>query len=152
MLLSDAFKDEEKGMAPDQIDVTYLMCMGLLHCQGKPKEKAEVFYNILQDGGFQSHTYISAADKDLEPAFKKMVMLSTTHLFEWAKEMSQVECPFEDNYAALEDTHEDLRENEMNDEVYGNENKLNNDEWVAKMILKKQEWVFSASLLRKKVF
>lgn len=47
VLLSDAFKDEEKGMAPDQIDVTFLMCMGLLHCGGTPKDKAEVFYGVL---------------------------------------------------------------------------------------------------------
>ena len=88
VLLSDAFKDETKGQAPDQIDVTFLLCYGVLHCGGTVKEKAEVFYAILQDGGMSAHTFISATDKDLAPAFERMCLLCTVYLFQWVHEIN----------------------------------------------------------------
>ena len=42
-----------------------LMCMAILHCGGSTKEKAEVWYGMLQDGGLSAHTFITAGDKDL---------------------------------------------------------------------------------------
>ena len=81
VLLSDAFKNFAKGQTNEQIDFTYLMCYGLILCPGKPKEKAEVFYGILQEGGLAKHTFIAAVDKDLAPAFEKICLLATVHLF-----------------------------------------------------------------------
>ena len=72
------------------------MCMGVLACGGTPKEKAEVFYGILQDGGMSAHTHISASDKDMEPTFKKMCALSTIELFMWAHDITGFESPFAD--------------------------------------------------------
>jgi len=151
VLLSDAFKNKEKGQAPDQIDTTYLMCYGVLYCAGSPKEKAEVLYGILQDGGLSAHTFISATDKDLPDAFQKMCLLCTVHLFEWAEEFTGFEGPFKDNYDALRAVHEDLREDKFLDDIYGTEGKLNNDEWM-KNICDKAKYIFSAKELRKLVF
>ena len=59
---------------------------GLLHCYDHPKKpnhKAEGWYEILNDD-LDKHTHISANDKDLKPAFKKMCALVTTELFDLA--------------------------------------------------------------------
>lgn len=125
--------------------------MGVLNCGGTPREKAEVFYGILQDGGLSAHTFISAADKDLEPAFQRMVLLVTVHLFEWAKEFTGYEGPFEDNYDALREVHEDLREDKFLDDIYGNDNKLDNDIWLKK-ITENAKYIFNAKDFRKLVF
>ncbi len=59
-LTSEAFKDQEKGQAYNQIDTSFLLCYGLLLCSGTPREKAEVFYGVLQEGGLAVHKFISA--------------------------------------------------------------------------------------------
>lgn len=128
------------------------MCYGIILCGGTPKEKAEVFYGVLQEGGLSAHTFISAADKDLPPTFEKMCLLSTVHLFEFAKEFTGIDCPFEDDYDKLREAHEDLREDRFLDEVYGQaQSKLDNEPWL-KAITEKSKWIFNSKDLRKAVF
>ena len=74
-----AFKDD--GYSEQQISVDFLLCFGLLLCSGRPRDKAEVFYNLVQDGGLTAHTFITATDKDIRKIFQKMCLLSTVHLF-----------------------------------------------------------------------
>jgi hypothetical protein len=52
--------------------VTILISYGLLLCSGKPQDKAEVFYGVLQEGGIEAHEFICATDKDFVPVIKKM--------------------------------------------------------------------------------
>jgi len=152
VLLSDAFKDAKKHQSGEQIDATFLMCYGIILCQGTPREKAEIFYAVLQDGGLTAHTFISAADKDLPDVFEKMCLLSTVHLFEWAKEFTGMDCPFEDDFDKLRECHEDLREDRFLDEVYGqSQSKLDNDVWL-KAICDKSKWIFISKEIRKAVF
>ena len=49
VLLSDAFKDKNKGHEAHQIDVEKLIIFGLLHCRdmSKPINKAKGFYELL---------------------------------------------------------------------------------------------------------
>ena len=49
VLLSDAFKNPQKGQKADQIDKDYLLLYGLLHCVDKktPLSKANGLYDIL---------------------------------------------------------------------------------------------------------
>ena len=61
-LLSSAFKKKgtDGGIngdasAADQIDVESLKSWALLHCTGKPVDKAHAFFCVLQDGGFEKH-------------------------------------------------------------------------------------------------
>ena len=49
-----------------------LKLYGLLNCSGKPIDKTNAFYCILQEGGFERHEQISAGDKDFEPVFLKI--------------------------------------------------------------------------------
>jgi len=91
VLLSDSFKDEKKSQAADQIDVDRLKCFSLIHCSGKPIDKTNAFYCILQDGGFEKHTQISAGDKDFAPVFDKMCSFVTTDVFKLALMVGSVE-------------------------------------------------------------
>lgn len=86
VLLSDSFKDAKKGQAADQIDKDILIMYGLFHCADKamPVQKARGFYNILQEGGMEAHSHISASDKDMAPIFKKMCQLVTMDVFEFS--------------------------------------------------------------------
>ena len=96
ILLSDAFKDKTKGQREGQIDKDILMIYGLMHCQDHRKmtNKANAFYEILQEGGFERHHFISATDKDLKPAFKKLCSLITVELFDF--------CPVKVSYSTQE--------------------------------------------------
>ena len=53
-------------------------------CPGKEREKALVFYALVNEGGVEAHERISATDKDFPPVFKKMVALATYELYEIA--------------------------------------------------------------------
>lgn len=124
----------------------------MILCAGTNREKAEAFYAVLQDGGLTAHTFISAADKDLPPAFEKMCLLATVHLFEWAHSISDIECPFEDSFEKLREAHEDLREERFLDEVYGEaQSTLDNEVWL-KAVSEKSKWIFNSKELRKAVF
>lgn len=81
ILASEAFKCEEKPHSPEEIYADYLVTYGIMLCFGKKTEKAEEFYNVLQEGGQEAHTFITANDKDLHPHFRKMCHLTTIHLF-----------------------------------------------------------------------
>jgi len=74
---------------------------GFLLSAGKPKDKVEVLFNILQDGGLSKHTFISAEDNDFLPAFQKICRFATLHLFEFAQDFVGFECPFEDKIPSL---------------------------------------------------
>ena len=53
------------------------MIFALINCAGKPVEKADVFYAMLQEGGIEQHKVISANDKDFKPLFHKMCAYSS---------------------------------------------------------------------------
>lgn len=83
LLTSSFFKDESAGQSADQIDAQTLILFGILHCRDSKKnmEKARGLYEVLQDGGFERHTHISAGDKDFKPTFEKMCTLVTCDLW-----------------------------------------------------------------------
>ena len=151
-LTSEAFKDQEKGQAYNQIDANFILCYGLLLCSGTPREKAEVFYGVLQDGGLAVHKFISAQDKDLGPIFEKLCLLSTVHLFEFARDFTGVDCPYsDDDLRKVGEAHEGVREDKFLDEVYGNQSKLDNEPWL-KGVSTKSSWIFDSKQLRQRVF
>ena len=53
ILLSAKLKDEKTSQSEDQIDFNILATLALIYCRGDPKEKVVVFYNILQEGGYE---------------------------------------------------------------------------------------------------
>ena len=44
-----------------------------------PLEKADSFYELLQEGGVEKQDFISASDKDWIPICKKMFKMVTIH-------------------------------------------------------------------------
>lgn len=81
-----------------------------------------------------------------------MCLLSTVHLFEFARDFTGFECPFESDFDKLREAHEDLREDRFLDEVYGeSQSKLDNDAWLD-AVTKKAKWIFNSKDLRKAVF
>ena len=93
VLLSDAFK-AEKQTDPSHVDFTALMLFALVHAAGKPLDKTNVFYCLLQEGGFDKHPMISAGDKDFEPTFKTLCLLVTTHVFSCAEAFGDYPSPY----------------------------------------------------------
>lgn len=96
VLLSSAFKDETKGQTAAQIDKNFLILFGILHCQGTPKDKAEKWYGILQEGGKSVHPKISANDKDMVPVVKKMCDFVTCDVFSIFAPMGSLPNPYTD--------------------------------------------------------
>ena len=127
------------------------MCLGVLLCHGKPMEKAKVFYGVLQEGGLEKHEFIAAEDRDFPDIFKKLCMLATVHLFEWAKDTNQApENPFADDAERLSKAPTNMIETFL-DDMFGYDSKLDNDQWL-KSITDKQKWIFSSDGVREAVF
>jgi hypothetical protein len=98
ILLSSAFKNNDKGIThEDHICADTLKLFGILHCQGNPKDKAEEFYNLLQEGGKAQHPKISANDKDLKPVFQKMCDFVTRDIFVTFSRIAGKEVLYEEN-------------------------------------------------------
>jgi hypothetical protein len=57
--------------------------MGVLLCGGTRKEKAEVLYGIMQNGGSEAHSHIAASEDDFLPTLRKVYSLSTYELYKW---------------------------------------------------------------------
>ena len=152
MLLSASFKAD--GQEADQIDFNYILMFALIHCAGKPIDKARTFYAILQDGGLEAHTQISATDKDFEPTFYKMCSFVTKDIVQMGvltEEFSNMYT--DDEFEKLEsnDALEIVKEDQWLEEVYGAQSRLDNDEWLSK-VQKDGNWIFDAKELRKRLF
>lgn len=155
MLLHSAFKDENEGQSAEQIDFNYMMIYGFLHCSGKPKDKVEVLFNILQEGGREAHKFISAEDADFTPTFQKLCRFATLDLFDIAQDTINLECPWNDQREALEkvitDEDDEGLEGMWLDAVYGVKSKLDYEEW-AKITCDKGKSIFDPNMIRKNVF
>lgn len=70
ILQSAALKNPKHGQKADEIDGDYLICLGLLHCtqEKHSEEKALAFYDIIEEGGLETHRFITASDKDMNPS------------------------------------------------------------------------------------
>jgi len=96
--------------------------MGLLHCkqEKKSQEKALAFYNVVQDGGLAVGAFITANDKDLNPAIMKIGQLATINLYEWMKDISGIDNMYtSDELETLQDCWENLAEDFWKEDVFG---------------------------------
>ena len=155
VLLSEHFKNESKGQAPDQIDSDYLRMFALLHCAGKPEEKARVFFCILQDGGFEKHDSISASDKDLIPVMNKMFHFVTSDIFTLAHvtgAVPEIYTQAETNSLTKDSNIEIIREDIWLEEIYGANSSLTSEAWVNKVKSKASKWIFNPKEIRNKLF
>jgi hypothetical protein len=155
LLLSETFKDAEKGTEADKIDVDTLKCFFLFHAQGKERAKAVALYNILQEGGLEAHDQITATDKDFKPNFIRLCSLATKDIFKLAHELGEevAEHYTEDECATMlsEDNMEALIEDEFLEAVYGAKSRLENEVWLTNVSDKKAKWIFTAEEMRTKV-
>ena len=153
--MSSAFKNSSKGQGDDQIDAVWLKVFGLIHCSGKPIDKTNAFYEILQDGGYDSHEQISAGDKDFPPVFTKICEFVTVDAFKLAVETGCADTPIysSDEEKALmnQDTIEVVREEIWLEDVFGANSRLTSDVW-ADNVSKKANWIFDPKETRKKLF
>ena len=154
VLLSDEFKDPKANQQPDQIDVGILIMFCLLHCAGKPYDRAVVLYGILQDGGLEAHEEISAGDKDFIPVFNKMAKLVTKDIFNLTKRCGETDFSYSDSDIRKvldEENLEVIREEQWLDDVYGNQSRLTNERWLEK-VSKTANWFFSSNDFRRRIF
>ena len=149
LLLSSAFKNDSKGLSPDQICTQALVLFAILNCQGKTADKTEHFFNEIQEGGTAVHKQVSAGDKDMEPVFEKICGLASFELFQFPNSFadglySAEEC---DN---IKDIVPTLLEDQFLEAVFGPASRLETEEWVKKMV-KDAKWVFDSDELRKRL-
>lgn len=71
---------------PDEISTSRLMLVAILLCNGNARLRAEVLWNVIQEGDI---TFISAADKDFYPAFQDMLEIGILSLHQFAKDQEQ---------------------------------------------------------------
>ena len=155
MLLSAAFKDASKNQSEDQIDADHLKVFSLMHCSGKPVDKTNAFYCILQEGGFEKHEQISAGDKDFIPVFDKICAFATVDIFKLALDAGSVSANVysetEEKSLVAKDTCEIIREEQWLEEVFGANSRLESGVWV-QSVSKKANWIFDANEMRKRLF
>ena len=133
LLTSPFFKDPKENHDANQISVDYLKLFACFHCSGKPRDKAIALYGILQDGGLEAHTFISAGDKDLIPIFDKMCAMAAWEFFDIAAQFGGVQKFYsDDEVESLKEQIETIREDQYLEDVYGQVSKLDNEPWLAK--------------------
>ena len=86
-LIKSSVFENENG----EISVNYLLLFGFLHCHGEIDDRSNVLYEVLQDGGPDTHKCLSAQDKDMVPAFNKLFKLATSDLAQLMKEVDGIE-------------------------------------------------------------
>ena len=126
---------------------------GLFHCHdnpAKPQNKAEAWYEILNDD-LEKHTYISATDKDLKPAFKKMCALVTTELFDLAHLKIQYSTADKKKLVKAAEELLDGDDGSWLDAVYGNNSTLVNAKFL-EQVTSVGKWIFDAAHVRAKLF
>ena len=129
----------------------------ILHCVGKKKKvmmaKARALYCLLQEGGFEKHTEISAGDKDVIPVFEKICSLVTHDIFKLAHAAGVASDIYTDDEVKSmlsKDNLEILREDQWLEQIYGAKSRLENDQWL-EAITMKANWILKAEELRTKV-
>lgn len=78
-----------------------------MNCHGDAKAKIEVLYNILQDGGVDDHSHISASDKDFPGFWNNLLKFSTLYLFEFMESIVKVKNNFTDQFDIIKKVIED---------------------------------------------
>lgn len=112
------------------LSVFKLRCLGLLYCDGKAKEKAFEFYDMLQDDNQPS---IAASDKDFKPNFITLLDMASEMVFRLEPIFMKTGEPFsqvsKEEVDQVRDTkYDDLLE-EFLDAVFDVEAKLDRDDW-----------------------
>lgn len=128
LLESDVFCDKNSG----KISANHLILFGFLNCPGDAVEKSFMLYSVFQDGSFVKQSYLSASDKDIEPAIKKLVLLCTLELAQLMKEVDGIITP-----AECRDSHsrkiisscDGILEYNYLDPIYEMKSKLAYEEW-----------------------
>ena len=62
------------------MSVEYLKIFALLHCQGSDKDKTNLLFDLLQEGGEEAHSFIAASDKDIDTFWDKACDFVTKEL------------------------------------------------------------------------
>ena len=132
------------------ISINSIRLIGLLWCDGSPKEKAFEFYDMLQDNDQKS---IAASDKDFLPAFKHLLNTATELVFRHAPvftktggEFSQVSL---EQVKEKQEEYEDLCD-EFLDEVFGTESTLERSDWEEEFV-EKMSYLLDPVEIRKKL-
>ena len=90
-ILSDKlFREDWQGVDQGEIQVDNLLAFAILHCAGNAKEKSEVLYTILQEGGFEKHKSLSAQDNEVTAVFSKLMRLCTIELANLISEVDDI--------------------------------------------------------------
>ena len=88
-------------------------------------------YNFLQEGGKEAQPQIAAGDKDLKPAFNKLIELCTKDVFFDFARIGGVDVLYDANDAAELSAYkvEDFLDDVYLEDVFGNNSRLPYDVW-----------------------
>ena len=125
-LLSSAFKTD--GLSPDQIDTQSLTIFAILNCRGKNADKAEHFFNELQEGGTTVHKRISATDKDMIPVFEKLCALAAWDLMTCQNVVGELYTA--DDIEEMQNSAELLREDQYLEDMFGVNSNIGTEVWI----------------------
>ena len=105
-----------------------------MHCSASPQAKANELFCLLQAGGFETHEYITAGDKDLDPVFDKLCDFATVDVFGFSlREGMTTEAVYtEDECASIQEQREILKEDWL-EPIYGATSKLLSLVWANKV-------------------
>ena len=120
------------------------------------KEKAAVFYNVLQEGGVDKNPQIGAEDKDFRPCFIKMCKLATCDIFKLAVKFGEnIRDFYTDSECAQmvnEENLEAMIEDHFLEVVYGMTSRITAEDWMEKVSDKEQvAWIIMPDKLRAKL-
>lgn len=146
------FKTAEGEVVPDAIDIESLMYFGLLHCVKENQAAGQVFYQLLQQGGAQTHGWISADDKDNSAAFERLVYFATKMIMDaYGKFGGGVNKYTKEEMQQVKLAASELKDDWI-DEIFNVDCKLDALNWMQKASSPACKWALEPKELRERVF
>ncbi|CDW79357.1 UNKNOWN [Stylonychia lemnae] len=153
IMTSGTFKNDE---TETEMNVQYLMLFGLLYCQGSNDEKAQVLYDIFQDG---LQELISANDKDIKDCFWRLLDMASHVIHKWSQDFGDEEVKqsgIEKLFAKNEDDLDQWKQvvetiqEQFLDTVFDIHSKIKREEFIL-TVSKKCQYLFKPQEIRKKI-
>ena len=100
-----------------KVDARKLKALGILWCDGKPSEKIDELYDILQDDNQEE---IAASDKDIKVIFRLLFDIATDICFGLEPKYMNTEREFdEEKVKGIQENYDDQFIDEILDSIYG---------------------------------
>ena len=151
MINSSVFKNKY-----GEIHADHIILFGFLNCGGSVEFKSEALFNVLKESGVVENNFLHAQDKDMKLIILKLIKLCTSELALLMQEVDGTQKTSQTlgKEEVINATHNDIRNNNYLDPLFGANAKLSYEEWLDRSRSKPEISMlfYNSQMLRQLVF